>query len=75
MSAIDTHTAELTIESRGARYEVTDEATGRDRQGAHTGWIMFIDVQGEQVTADELREIADKMDEAARTSGRKDRHD
>ena len=75
MSAIDTHTVEFELDTRGGQWVVTDEASNFDRDGAPTGWIMFIEVQDQQVTANELREIADAMDEAARTSGRKDRHD
>lgn len=73
--AVATHTVEFTVESRGSRFEVSDEASNFDRFGAPTGWIMFIDVQGEQVTSEELREIADAMDHAAKRSGRRDRHD
>lgn len=73
--AVATHTHEFTIDSRGSRLEVTDEASDFDRWGAPTGWVLFIEVQGEQMTAEELREIADTMDTAARRSGRRERHD
>ena len=73
--AVATHTREFTIDSRGSRFDVTDEASDFDTWGAPTGWTLFIDVQGDQLTAEELREIADKMDDAARRSGRRERHD
>lgn len=70
-----THTVAFNIEERGIAVEIMDEASFFDRDGSPSGWIMLIDVQGDQMTANDLRSIADAMDAAAARSVRKDRYD
>ena len=61
----------------GHRLEMSDEAHGFNEHGAPIGWTLFCPVgyEGDMATADELRAIADAMDEHALRSGKAHRDD
>jgi len=69
-----TRDIEIKASVRGMDLIFTDEASTFEGHSP-SGWIMFCEMQGEHLTSNEIREVADEMDRQARISGREARHD